>query len=569
MPNISVRQKINNINRFYDVTYYWQKLGKCIYQGYVTPGQFNNKDAAGIERYDGYSQYKNFKGVDCYRKDTRLPNIMGKYLINNMYAEYPLVKIESSTTNEQGETSTIIDEAQTDQLIDILTSNKWFIKERNLLETQLHMGDRVIKPYLDRGVLKIDYINADGYFTTNEENNEALGIVLYTFAERDEGKKRYYYTRLEWHGDFNELSEAQKQEYGISPDDIGRFIKVELYKSTAAEGNLDTYCFNELRNVFGEVRDQEFEMFKGLETPTYAFDKNVNQNNKDLHSSRGLGLFINALDSFMSINEAFNSKSTDNVYGEMKVITPGSATDETLHDNGSISRHFINSPEIMVFSDDGMQGNKPEAYAPMLRTEQHVLSMNTDADIGSSDVGISAGSFRFDGRQFETATQFIGEKSETAKTIREMESSNSEFWKDLFMLLKWFIDNYQTQYTKFTFERDNIKIDWKDNVIVDDETERAKDERAVQNDLMPKVRFLMKHYDLEQTEAMQWLAEVEAENTIQFDNTTDFNNPIPSPRPDESQDEYVNRVMGMAELREEHDDDELRTMAVDKFNEGS
>ena len=261
----------------------------------------------------------------------------------------------------------------------------------------------------------------------------------------------------------------------------------------------------------------ERDEFLDLNTPTFVFIKNPAQNNKDLNDGRGIGGVVNAIDSSMSMDEAFTSKSTDNVYGAMKIITPEGATEETIDEQGRTNKHYDPSdPSIFVYAESGnMTDSEPKAFAPILRTDNHIQSINVDMDLASGVVGITAGTLRFDGKSIITATQKIIEKTDTARTIMEYENANTDGYKRLFMLIRWYSENgFITN--RFTFNEENIVIDWKDNIAIDDEAMLESMKLDSDDGYIPKWRYLMQKYGLTEKDAKQWVAEKEEEENRAF-----------------------------------------------------
>lgn len=492
--NISIRDKIGSINVFKDITYYYRILGKCVFQGYVPRKTLQGSGYAdyGLDRYSDYSEYSS-KGNVVFRKDAKIAKSVGNYITQNMYAEYPEINI----LNEKG----IIDEKQTEELRNILQNNKFQLREKRLFETKLHIGDYVLKPYIEDYEIKIDYITGDRFFATKVENGQVVEGVFMTEQRKIEKRKTVTYYRLEWH-------------YAEEND---RIVQIEVYKvqDGASGWKQCSDTLGVLAYAFNEVIETNVYEFKDVGEPTFVLSSNPDQHNKDLESGRGIGFVLNYLDILMSINEAFDAKSKDNTHGSMQKLVPGSGLEEVEYEvNGkirTIRHHDPADPEIFAYNDsENLEDSKPDAYAPTLRTEQHVVSMNTDLDMLSLALQLSAGTLRFDGKSIITATQVLAEKSDTARTIKEYERVNEDGWKDLFMLIQA-MNKQELKKNTLDFKREQIEIIWKDNIIVDDESVRARDLEMVQAGYMPLSQFLMKHEGLEEKEAIKWVEQANKE----------------------------------------------------------
>jgi A118 family predicted phage portal protein len=495
MPNVSVKNRLKNVNQLYDITHYYRQLGKCIYQGYVSKS-FGSDVGIGykdeFEPYSYYSYYKH-KGSLLRRKDMKLANAIGRYIINNQYAEYPDIAIENS-------------EKDTNNLLKILEDNEFNIKEKDNTETSFHIGDRILKPYVSKNKLIIQYITGDLFFSTRVDNGNVISGIFPTFTIITKGNKIEYYTRVEWH-------------YAAEEENInakGRVIRIQIYKGDS-QGHLKTLCnYATSYSIFGTFV-KEREEYHDLEQPTFVLIKNPTQNNKNLHDGRGIGGVINTLDSVMSANEGYNAKSQDIVWGSMKVIAPESSTEETydIKTNKTQRAYNPNDPMIFPYNDESMGSNKPEAFAPTLRIEQHIESISYDVDVTSINVGINAGSLRFDGKSIITATQRIIEKSDTARTILEYENETTNGWEDLFMLIKYYANNFTGD--TFTFEKKDINIQWKDNIAIDDEKTKEDHMNLLREGLIPRYYILVEDYGYTEEEAKRLVAEADTEKMAIFD----------------------------------------------------
>ena len=141
------------------------------------------------------------------------------------------------------------------------------------------------------------------------------------------------------------------------------------------------------------------------------------------------------------------------------------------------------------------------------------MSLNTDLDLFSSNVALDAGTLRFDGKTIQTATQVITEKSETAKTIKDFEGSLEEGYKKLFILIQKLSTKYLPTLNLKELKHNDIKINWKDNVIVDDGAEREFDMLLVDKVMLAEFRFLMEWKGMTEDEAKKSI--LEAQEAVQ------------------------------------------------------
>ena len=481
-----IKDKFTNINEIKDITYYYKRVSRFLFAGFVP----QNEIIAAIQnrlyefsKYRWWNEYKH-KGHTVKRKSAKAHNMAAKYIVRNTFAEFPDITVKDKDTTEK--------------ILDILFDNGFNRNEKKAFETQIHLGGRIIKPYIEDSKMKLDFIDGDIVFVLDEDAQDINEIIVATFITKLEHNKKMFYTRLEWHYE----------------RDDKRYIQTELYRSRTS-GKFQHLCNAiQYQRLFGaELINDGLEEFD-IDVPTFVYIGNPNVNNKDVTSSESIGWFVDGWDSLMAVDEDVDAKSIEIKYGRMKTAVPETSSEGILVEDNSgklqEERHYNpNDPEIFIYpstmSDDGM----PTILAPTLRIADQVMSLNTDLDLFSSNSGLDAGTLRFDGKTIQTATQVITEKSETAKTIKDFEESLEEGYKRLFILIQKLADKYMPGLTIPEFKHSDITINWKDNVIVDDGAEREFDMVLVDKVMMPEFRFLMQWKGMTEEEAKKSILEAQ------------------------------------------------------------
>lgn len=481
-----IKDKFTNINEIKDKTYYYKRVSRFLFAGFVPSSEIMEAIQSRLyefSKYRWWNEYKH-KGHTVKRKSAKAHNMAAKYIVRNTFAEFPDITV--------GDTKT------TETILNILFDNGFNRNEKKAFETQIHIGGRVIKPYIEDSKMKLDFIDGDIVFVLDEDGQEINEIIIATIRVKLEGSKKMHYTRLEWHYE----SEGK------------RFIQTELYRSRTS-GKFQHLCNAlEYQKLFGaELINEGLEEFD-IDVPTFVYIGNPNVNNKDRNSSESIGWFVDGWDSLMAIDEDVDAKSIEIKYGRMKTAVPEQASESILVEGVSgemqVERHYDpNDPEIFIYPSNFNGEGLPTILAPTLRIADQVMSLNTDLDLFSSNVGLDAGTLRFDGKTIQTATQVITEKSETAKTIKDFEGSLEEGYKKLFILIQKLSEKYMPGLTIPELKHDDIKINWKDNVIVDDGAEREFDMLLVDKVMMPEFRFLMEWKGMTEGEAKKSILEAQ------------------------------------------------------------
>jgi A118 family predicted phage portal protein len=522
MPNIIREQLLRkgNIDYFYNPTYYYRQLALCVYEGYVPVTALAKWDAyPGLIKYKSFHEYTDKSGITRYRKTIGLPKTISEYLVKNTFAEFPEIETGQATKD----------------IIEILNNNHFLIVEKDEFETQINLGGRAIKPYLENEKIKIANIDGTRFFVTHVENKKVIGgVFVSTKTMYNADNEAEYYTRLEWH--------YPEEKNGK----VKRIVRIEAFKSNKGKGYLNYGCsLSDLSDVFGdsfaEDIEDSIEEFD-IPVPTFVYIKNPIKNNKDIYSAEGLGAMVNSLDNLMSLDEGYNGNSTENRRGTMKTYIPEGATEENIDENAKPYKHFDETTEeIYVYSGNAMSEYKIQVEAPTLRTEQFIASINMDIDIISSNVGITPGTLRFDGKSVVTATQVITEKSDTARTIKVYEQNIEDGWKDLFMLIQYLVNDVSTG-SMPKFKREDIVITWKDNVIIDDETHKENIKYLSTEDMIPDWYVIMEMLGVTKEEAIKLSNQAEEEKEkrnvfILGDNDDDDGDNNPNPDDDREEED--------------------------------
>jgi len=464
MPTI--KDQITSMSQFYDTTYYFRELSKYLYEGYV-PSAIVSKYAgsygcASFKKYSGMHDYS-VNGRSYIRKTANLPVLIGEYIVKNTYAEYP----EIANKKAQKE------------MDEMFADNDFARKEKELFETQIHLGGRYISFYRDKGKFKLKFITADRGFITEKKDGKPNGAVFISRTIRMEkagiGNKlaKFYYTLLEWHYE----------------EDDKRIVKNDLYRSNT-ESNLGKKKNDYITAVYGDLISTEEDVYN-ISIPTFVYIKNPIKNNKDLMSIEGIGAFINPIDSIMVVDETFHVMSKEIVLSQFQMLFPEGATEEVTDWNSNKTVRTVDMYQegILVYNTDDVGSYEPKAVAPQLRIQDQVLAFNTVIDLVAISVGIQAGSLRFDGKSFGTATEAKIQKGDTANTIKLYEANNGDGITDVIMMWQEVSNSESALPNVPKFTREDVTILWKDNVAEDDETMRENDRKVIEANLAPRIFY--------------------------------------------------------------------------------
>lgn len=503
-----IRGNFTSMNVFKDITYYYRELGKCLFEGYVDAALLTSWNQPFLGRYINFHDYIGGNNNKVTRKTANLPKMIGEYIIKNMYAEYPKLVIENTQATEQ--------------LVEILKNNDFQLRDKQATETMIHLGGKFTSFYIEDSKIKLKYIDGNRGFVTSFKNNQPHEAVFITRTKRIEkrvlGKEQtIYYVLLEWH----------YEENGI------RYVENELYKSGNQNNNFSICSSDEVQRLYGTVIDMSVQEYR-IDCPTFVYTSTPIKNNKDLNSQEGIGAFINALDPLMSTDEVYDAMSVEVVEGMIQKIIGESALEQVRDSNGKeISVYNPKNPHILVYNDEKDREATVTVSAPTLRLDQQIMSFNTNLDLVSIIVGISAGTLRFDGKSITTATQVLTEKSDTARTIKNYEQQVGEGIKRLLLLIKE-VSNVEAALDNIPeFEMKDIDVQWQDNVIVDDEEKLKTMKEDAQDYVIPTYMYIMEQYNVDKKEAQEIHAEALAEREANMPTFEDIDDSDPDGENDE------------------------------------
>jgi A118 family predicted phage portal protein len=267
------------------------------------------------------------------------------------------------------------------------------------LESGLAMGGLAIRPYVDAetGAIKLAWIQAPNFFPLRSNTNEVTEAAIATPTTVTEHGRTIYYTLLEFH------------EWKPS----GYTITNELYRSEV-KGTIGKQV--PLSMIYPDLADTV--NMPGFSRPLFVYLKPAGFNNKSLNSPLGIGVCENALTTLKQLNDTFDQFNWELKNGQRKIAVPESMVDVTFTKDGMEEAKQTFDPDQNVFLT--LPGD-PDKMAitdltTPIRSSDYVASLNQFLKTLEMQVGLSAGTFSFDGQSLKTATEVVSENSMTYQT---------------------------------------------------------------------------------------------------------------------------------------------------------
>ena len=354
------------------------------------------------------------------------------------------------------------------------------------------LGGGAAKIYAADGSPAIDYISADRFVPTAwDEGGISEGIFQSKIC-----KNGFYYT----------LFERYFTENGLAAVDYRLFRSGQ--KSTLGNEVPVSELFPELPD---SIR------YNTAKVPMFRYFKTDVSNNIDRYSPLGVSIFAGAADTLKALDVAFDSFSREFVLGKKRIIVP-SACVQTVVDpeSGEMKRYFDADDEAFVaLKCDEEKSLDIKDNTVDLRVEEHVSAINALLDILCFQVGLSSGTFSFNGSQgLKTATEVISADSKTARTAKANKNLLQEFIQGIVeSIIALGVDLGDVPPS----DDYGIVVTMPDGVVIDDNTKIENNIKLVSAGLKSKVSAIMDIFGCEEEDALKELERILKESQISAD----------------------------------------------------
>ena len=405
----------------------------------------------------------------------------------------------------------------TDNLYKVLKSkeNNFDVNFPAFLEKELALGSGATIEYKKDGKTIIEYVDGDVVIPYQYTNSYIYGLITVSrFIEEQKGKT-IYYTHITYH-------EYNGKEY----------VKLnELYKSKDEDTLGKEIDFAE---KFPEV-ENPFIVETG--TPYFQFIKPNIANNLDTSSPMGISVLANSIDRFKAIDLKYDDFMNEFDLGRRRVLVDASALKgktEITEDGKPRYVQYFDKNDKVFNAVQGMEDQPVKEINFDIRAQQYIDSINAELNWLSSNVGLGANFYKFNGNAVST------------KTIKEVMSENSEAFrtKERHQLM---VDNLIEDMVKAICELEGIKtnsitIIHDDSIIEDKDSEQIRASSEVGNGTRSKRSYMRNIRKMSEEEIEQELQEIQEEkqssaSLFGFDNTSNEEKSEEDNKKDEKKEE--------------------------------
>ncbi|MGO1442579.1 MAG: phage portal protein [Lactobacillus delbrueckii] len=411
-------------------------------------------------------------------------------------------KLASLIFNEECQVS-VSDETANDFLDEVFEQNDFYTTFEEKLEEWIALGSGCVRPYVEGGKIKLAWATADQVYPLQADTNQINELAIASKTTAVEGHRTIYYTLLEFH-------QWDNGDYVITN---------ELYRSETA----DTVGINVPLNSLEQYEGLEPQVkITGLKHPLFAFYRNKGANNKNFTSPMGMSLIDNSYTVIDAINRTHDQFVDEVKKGQRRLIVPAEwlKTGSSYGGQASETHPPMFDPDETVYQamyGDASEVGFHDATSP-IRVADYQATMDFFLREFENQTGLSQGTFTTSPSGIQTATEVVTNNSQTYQTrssyITQVEKTIKALTYAIFELasVPSFYADGQARWNGDVDSLD-ITINFNDGVFVDQDSKRAADLQAVQAQVMPKKQFLMRNYGLDEKEADEWLAQIDAENS--------------------------------------------------------
>lgn len=330
------------------------------------------------------------------------------------------------------------------------------------LQEGLATGAMVIKPL---GEDKVQYVSANSFLPVEYDVRGRLIKVIFPEIKKLGDK---YYTRLEFHDfDYEKgLTIINKAYVSSAPDILGKEITLEQIE---------------------EWKDlDKFINYPLMKRPAFGYYRNPVKNNID-GSHCGVSVFDSALDMIKKTDKQFGRLDWEFESGE-----------RIIHVDEAALKEANEMPKLKKRLYTGLDLGSDELYkefSPQFRQSDIISGLEEYKRNIEFEVGLSYGDISNPQTVDKTATEIKSAKKRKYNTVSAIQNNLKDCLEDLVYALA-FYNSMATQKYEFI-------CDFKDSILVDEETERQQDRSDVNMGVMRLEEYRAKWHGESLEEALK------------------------------------------------------------------
>lgn len=325
----------------------------------------------------------------------------------------------------------------------------------NVLEKALALGGMIIKPYISNEQLYLDF-NYQGEFYPISFDDDG-NITDIAFIDRFSDEK-FLYTKVE------------RQTFIYSSKQViieNKAFRIRLQSNTEDDTVSDLGNQIPLSEVerWATISDEPITI-ENVEKPLYGFFKVPLANNIDLHSPLGISIFSPAISLIERADNQFSRLDWEYNGGQLAIDVDPTAV--TYSEGYYGTKVNLDQCQDRLYRNLDLGSDETyNQWAPALRDANYLNGLNAYLNRIEDVIGLARGTLSQVDTEAKTATEIKLLKQRTYITISDLQKHLEMCILDVVYAMNVFVDLYELAPSGLY----DTKIDWKDSILTDTDTE--------------------------------------------------------------------------------------------------
>lgn len=365
-----------------------------------------------------------------------------------------------------------------------LQQNRFLHNGNKLMQLVKALGTGAFVPYLDKGVLKINYVNATNIIILKATADEVIDVLFWSKTKTKDGWE-YYFNLHILEEDGYVIRNKKKIQSGKT------ILDVELDKKIA------------------EIRTKSF-------IPKFGMIFTPEINNFDIDSPYGISCYANAIDEIFATDRAYDSLDNEIVLGKKRVYVSTGALSVNINESGEPVPVF-DANDIAYYAlpgDNNSEMIKESSFD--LRIPEISDSIQYNLNLTTAKVGLGHNYYKFkDGQAYVNTDNVLSSNSDVYRKIKKQQNIITYAITNLIYAIAELIGIKN----KFS-----ISIFYDDTIIEDTEKTQKQAQSEYNVKLISKAQYYRDVYKLKDSEAIKFANQMNKE--IMEETITDGLEPV-------------------------------------------
>jgi A118 family predicted phage portal protein len=253
--------------------------------------------------------------------------------------------------------------------------------------------------------------------------------------------------------------------------------------------------------------------FTGSDVPWFALFSPAGVKNISGGTGLGMAVFSEALDAAKQVDLAFDNYGQDIYLGGKKVFYNKRLVETRFNSDGQPYQVPPDAARRRIFYQ--LPGGDPDAspdwheYNPDLRVDDNSKAVQDALDYFSFKVGLGTHHYQFNSGNIATATQYNGDRQDMVQHANRHQIQIEAALIRIFRALLW--AGRELLGAPVDPETE-VSINWDDSYITDQESRLATMREDALSGLIPRYRYLMARYGLNEAAARQMAQEAQEDS---------------------------------------------------------